>query len=101
MPHYAVSYDIHYDDTYSSRYESLVNEINKSPSKSVWGETTSFALVETTESLAVFALRLYLSEFSPSKDKLLVVDHSTSSAVGYGTFAYPNTLKGHFKHCTL
>lgn len=102
MPHYAVSYDIHYDSTYSARYNSLVAEIGKTPGKSVWDETTSFALVETSESLSTFADRLYFrTQFSAATDKLLVIDYATSTAIGRGPFKYPNTLKAHFRSCTL
>jgi len=97
MARYAVSFEIHSDSTYTERYRSLINQIFKAPGTNIWTETTSFALVETTESLSQFADRLYFSsEILDNKDKLLVIDHRASHALARGPFEYPATLRGHF-----
>lgn len=98
MPKYAVSFELKSDDTYGSRYTSLMEQIRKAPSTQVWTETTSFALVSTTETLDTFEHRLYYSTtLSSTKDKLLVIDHANSSAIARGPFLYPATLGSHFK----
>lgn len=100
MSHYAVSFEIKSGPGYGDRYSSLVAQIRKSPSKNVWEETTSFALVETTESLETFADRLYYqSTLSAATDKLLVMDHLSGKAIVRGPIQYPNTLSGHFYSC--
>jgi hypothetical protein len=100
MAHYSVSFELKSDAAYGARYSSLMEQIRKAPSKNVWTETTSFALVETTETLDAFADRLYLwSAISASTDKLLVIDHLNGKAVVRGTLLYPNTLGGHFYSC--
>lgn len=102
MPSYAVSFHIHSDNGYSDRYNSLMEQIKKPPSNYVWDETTSFALVETTESLSEFALRLYTkSSVSSLTDKLLVIDHTISAAYAFGKIEYPTLLSTKFKSCTI
>jgi predicted RNA-binding protein len=59
----------------------------------VWDETTSFALVETNETIDVFEQRLWLSKFDSTKDKLLVIDVSYDTATFRGTVKKIDTLK--------
>lgn len=66
-------------------------EINKCTK--VWSETTSFCLCETSETLQAFEIRLFLSKFSPSQDKLLVMDVDYDSAIARGKIDYPATLR--------
>jgi hypothetical protein len=91
MATYAVSFDIHYNTTYSERYQSLMAEIHKC--SRVWEETTSFCLCETSESLDIFQQRLYMSRFDPGIDKMLVMDVKLNASVARGSIQYPNTLK--------
>jgi hypothetical protein len=90
MSTFALSFNIHYDDTYSDRYGSLMAEVRKC--SKIWAETTSFCLVQTAESLTAFESRLYLSKFAPSKDRMLVIDVSFDSAIARGKIDYPSTL---------
>lgn len=100
MAHYAVSFEIKSGPGYVDRYSSLMAQIREAPSNNVWTETTSFALVETTETVEAFADRLYyLSTLSSSTDKLLVIDHLSGKAIARGPFQYPYTLGGHFYSC--
>lgn len=100
MPHYAVSFEIKSGPGYGDRYSSLIAQIRAVPGKNVWEETTSFALVETTESLEIFADRLYYkSDLNSVIDKLLVMDHFTGKAIVRGPILYPHTLGGHFYSC--
>lgn len=102
MPHYAVTFVLKSDSDYADRYDSLMDQINAHPSKMVWSETTSFALVETTEGLETFADRIYFqSSVMSSKDKLVVIDHLNGNAVARGPIQYPNTLKSHFYSCLM
>jgi len=91
MHTYAVSFTIHYDTDRQRRYDSLMAEIRKC--SRVWEETTSFCLVETSETLDVFERRLYLSHFSPTKDKLLVVSVRYDDAKARGAIKLPATLR--------
>lgn len=100
MPSYVVSFDLASNSTYGDRYRSLMEQIRKAPSTSAWTETTSFALVATTETLATFADRLYFSSsVNAITDKLLVFNPATSEAVVRGPIQYPATLGGHFRSC--
>lgn len=59
MATYAVSFEIKADNEYDKRYASLVKQLKLKGT--MWDETTSFALVQTTESLDDFEHRLYFS----------------------------------------
>jgi hypothetical protein len=99
MPSYAVSFEIHSDATYLSRYTSLMEQVREHPSVAPWMETTSFVLVDTEESLEAFAHRLYFgSKLIDSKDILLVFDPARSSAIARGPIEYPATLGSKFRH---
>ncbi|VVT04749.1 hypothetical protein [Erythrobacter sp. EC-HK427] len=93
MATYAVSFNIHYDtaNSYNERYESLMDEIKKCPK--FWLETTSFCLCETNETLETFERRLYLSKFSPTKDKMLVLDVRYDDAIARGNIKDQMTLR--------
>lgn len=94
---YAVSFEIKYDDTYSARYSSLMEQLREG-AQGFWAETTSMVLVRSNEKIEDFERRLYLqSKLLASKDKLLVIDHASNVAVARGPFEYPATLAGHFK----
>ncbi|MGB6080213.1 MAG: hypothetical protein WBF99_12215 [Xanthobacteraceae bacterium] len=90
MATYAVSFDLKYDDTYSDRYDSFMKKIRES--RKIWYETTSFVLVETTFSLSDFEQGLYLTLFSASKDKMLVMDVSWNNAIARGPIEDKKTL---------
>ena len=75
MSTYAISFNLLYGndgDSYSERYASLMAAIRKCPK--VWDETTSFAVVETSETITDLERRLWLSKFDSTKDILFVVD---------------------------
>lgn len=91
MPYLAVSFHLDYDSTYTDRYASLMKAIRSCPK--VWEETTSFAIVETTEKIEDFERRLFLTDFKPSVDTLLVIDVSYDTAISRGKIRDPKTLK--------
>ena len=100
MASYAVSFELESNSTYSARYSSLMAQIRAT--SMTWTETTSFALVQTSETLAELESRLYYrSELSSLTDILLVIDPATSSAIGRGPIKYPNLLKANFRYCLL
>ena len=72
MATYAVSFHLKKDSTYNDRYHSLMEEIEKSTV--IWAETTSFCLVRSSKTLATFTSSLFLTDFNPLKDKLLVME---------------------------
>lgn len=100
MPSFAVSFELESNSSYSSRYRSLIEQLLSEPSKNVWTETTSFALVETSETLSAFADRLYYkTDVSSATDILLVFNPNTGEAIVRGPVNYPHTLSGHFRSC--
>ena len=103
MYEYAISFELKSDSSYSERYESLMDEIRKTPgTPAVWAETTSFVLLRSSEKIDDLEHRLYYkTKLSSAKDKLLVIDHCSGVAVARGPFEYPHTLKGHFKSCDI
>ncbi|MFY0400792.1 hypothetical protein [Brevundimonas naejangsanensis] len=89
---YAVSFELKSDSDYSKRYDSLMEQLKLKGE--MWDETTSFALVETDESLDDFEHRLYFkSELLDSKDKLFVIDVTDRPCIARGPFVMPYTLK--------
>jgi hypothetical protein len=100
---YAISFELKSDSDYSERYQSLMDEIRKTPGNpGVWTETTSFVLLRSAETIDVLEHRLYYrSKLNAAKDKLLVIDHHSGVAVARGPIEYPNTLKAHFKSCVV
>lgn len=78
MAVYSVSFNIKYDDTYSARYDSFMEQVKKSGKW--WAETTSYVVVETAESIDEFCSRIYAySDFNASKDRYLVLDVNAKS----------------------
>lgn len=99
---YAISFDIHYDNTYTKRYDSLMAAIMATPNGAVWAETTSFVLLRSSEDIGTLADRLYYSsDLLDTKDMLLVFDHTASACIARGPFKYPALLKSHFKGCDI
>lgn len=90
MATYAISFCLAADSTYSERYQSLMDVVRSFPT--VWEETTSFALVESSLSLEEVERLLYLSKFSPSNDKMLVINVTSDACIGRGKIEYPYTL---------
>lgn len=77
MSTYAISFHLEYNSTYTERYTSLMAAIRQCAK--VWEETTSFAIVETHETLDTLERRLWLSQFSSATDILMVIDISYDS----------------------
>lgn len=93
MSVYAVSFRIHEDSTYQTRYASFTAQLQQG-SKTHWDETTSFALVETDETIDGFCSRIYVySGFDSSKDLYLVLYTNKLSARVRGSVKYPHTLQ--------
>lgn len=78
MAVFTVSFSISYDDTYSERYNSFMEQVKKSGLW--WDETTSFVVVRTEESIDDFCSRIYIhSKFDAMKDRYLVLDANAKS----------------------
>lgn len=90
---YAVSFRIDtatHTFTYSERYNSFMEQVRKTGS---WEETTSFALVTTSETLDAFSTRLYVeSYFNAVNDLMIVIDIERGVAISRGPVEYPATL---------
>ena len=54
---YAISFDIKYDETYTARYNSLMEQVRATPNGAVWSETTSFVLLRSAETIDAIADR--------------------------------------------
>lgn len=92
MASYVISFRIHKDSNYQERYDSLVEQIKKCEKS--WLETTSFALVRTSETLDTLEHRLYYkSTIISSKDLLFVVPVTDEPAILRGKDDYPATLR--------
>lgn len=77
--------------TYGERLASLIEQIRMT--KPSWEETTSFALVKSTETIENFLNRLYLkSNFSAADDLMIVIDIERAVAATKGVVEYPATL---------
>ena len=77
--------------TYGERLDSLMKQIRATGS--TWEETTSFALLNSAETLEQLVDRLYLnSSFSASDDLLIAIDIERGVAVTKGVVKYPTTL---------
>ena len=92
MPSFAISFRVHEDSTYRVRYQSLVEQIKKC--SYAWLETTSFALVRTSETLDDLEFRLYYdSKLQADRDLLFVVPVTDEPAILRGKDNLPNTLR--------
>lgn len=92
MSVFAVTFRIHDDSDYRRRYDSFTDEV-RNGATTHWEETTSFMLVETTESIDSFCSRIYVkSSFDSSKDIYVVMDTQVKSARARGPIKYPFTL---------
>ncbi|MFK4505433.1 hypothetical protein LPJ38_34765 [Bradyrhizobium daqingense] len=79
MAVFAVSFDLEYDTDYQSRYSSFMEQVKKTGDW--WGDTTSFVIVRTAESIDSFCSRIYVdSRFNATKDLYLVSDTEKLSA---------------------
>jgi hypothetical protein len=97
MSIFAVTFRIHEDASYSTRYESLVEQIKKESASDPWEEPTSFALVESSKSSKQLCDALYNnSKIIDTKDMLLVVNLSQNGYAQKGA-KYPNTLDAFMK----
>lgn len=95
MSLFAISFRIHEDSTYETRYESLVEQIQKEAVDNTWEETTSFYLIESEQKTSKSLCDdLYNnSKIIDSKDIILVINLSNKGYSQRGA-KYPNTLKG-------
>ena len=78
MSLFAISFRIHEDSTYETRYESLVEQIQKEAVDNTWEETTSFYLIESEQKTSKSLCDdLYNnSKIIDSKDIILVINLS-------------------------
>lgn len=93
MSTYAITFTIDYDTaaSWNRRYDSFMDEVRKCPV--VWTETTSFCLVQSAESIEALERRLFLSQFDPTKDKMVVINVSNDPAISRGAIKDPATLR--------
>lgn len=96
MATYIISFRILSDSTHADRWASVVDTIHgEAANGTVWEETTSLIILRSQKSPDALASSIYLgSSFSPSKDKLLVVDAHSGAYATRGEFDYPATLAG-------
>lgn len=92
---YAISFRIDtgtHIHTYSERYSTFMEQVRKTGS---WEETTSFALITSTETIETLVDRLYFqSHFNATYDLMIVIDIERGVAVTKGKVEYPATLGG-------
>lgn len=84
--------------TYDERYSSFVERLDRFQP---WDETTSLALVNSTETADSLADKLYFeSHFDASRDLMVVIDIETGSGVTRGPVKYPATLEARLRRLT-
>lgn len=93
MARLIVSFDIEYDDarSYTARYNAFTAAVTRGlPEKLYWAETTSFYVVQSTESALTFARRVATQGLlRPTKDKLLVCDAYYQNGAIFGPVNVP------------
>jgi len=78
MSVYVVSFELKYEDTYSARYDSFMEQVKKT--SPWWAENTSTVVVKTDETIDDFCHRIYYdSSIIESKDRFLVLDADVRS----------------------
>ena len=98
MGNFLVSFELRSDHDYAERYKSLTEQIKAKPTEYHWDETTSFAAIETPETIHELASRLYLdTKVNSQKDILLVIDPATSHCIALGPIRYEVLLSTNFK----
>jgi len=86
----AITFRFKDDGDREERYESFMKYFE---GKKTWEETTSFVLLDSELSASEVAAKLYLTKFSPSRDKLLVIDVTGDVGQAWGNITMPFTLK--------
>jgi len=96
MSIFAISFRIKADATYSDRWDSFVEAIrNHAVDRTVWEETTSFAVIEWYGEADALANSLYVgSAFNAAKDAMVVTNLSYKDHAIKGDVDYPNLLNG-------
>lgn len=79
----AVSFRVEKDESeaeYQKRYKAITDKIKSYASGSIWEETTSFYLFESSSSATAIASGVYLlNEFRTSKEIVLVINTSSKT----------------------
>jgi len=90
MALFAITFRIHADSTYESRYESVVAAIKTATTSTYWAEPTSFFLIEYGGTSSALTTAIDgASTFAESKDILLAINLSAKaySVIGKSTDA--------------
>jgi len=92
MGHFVITFRFESDKEYQKRYDSFVKRVDEIAVK-VWSETSSFYAIEATGTAESICEDLYLrTEFSVSRDQMLVIDLDKKQKATKGEINYPNTL---------
>lgn len=93
MAIHAVLVRIHYDDSYSERYEETVDAIRREATGAVWDEPTSTYILQSSKTAQELCDAIYYgSPLLESKDTLVVINLSAKAYAQRGA-SYPATLK--------
>lgn len=98
MAVFIVSFRLEDNSTYSRRWQSMVDAINRCAiGGRTWDETTSFVLLEGNQTAEHLVNLIYLgAEFNSLTDTLLVVDVTNKRHATMGVINRPATLAGFF-----
>lgn len=92
MGHFLVTFRFGAGATYSDRYKSFVDKIEEI-SEYVWDETSSFYAIKASGTAESICDLLYFdTQFSPSKDMMVVIDLDRKEKSTRGELLYPDTL---------
>lgn len=92
MGHFVITFRIKSDETYQDRYESFTKKVREISEK-FWEETSSFYAIKSTGTAQSVCDQLYFeTDFTESKDQMLVIDLVKNEKALRGPDMYPNTL---------
>lgn len=91
MAAYVLSFELHSDSTYTSRYQSLMKRVEEIAPGRTWDETTSFVAFSSSMSLEDIHHTLYFDTKLTSQDKYLIINLTTDQYL-HRHILYPHTL---------
>lgn len=91
MAAYILSFEIHSNSTYASRYQSLMKRVEEIAPNRTWDETTSFVAFSSSMTLENIHHTLFFDTELTMQDKYLVINLTTHKYLARH-IDYPNTL---------
>lgn len=96
MAHFIITFRIKSDSDYQERYDSFTKKVIEiaGSSGAVWDETSSFYSLKADTTAESLCNSLYLgSEFSSTKDIMVVIDLDNREKATIGPLRWPTVLE--------